>query len=136
MADLTISTPGSVVKYSNAKTAWGTAGTTITAGQSLYLDANTNLLMPAIDTSAAAAAAVGIALNGGSVNQPIQYITSGGVNLGATLTLGVTYVVGAGAGGISPIADIGTGEYPTILGIAITTSRLEVNINRSGIAAA
>ena len=134
MADLVV-TATSVVKYTGAKTGQGIAGETITAGQALYLS-TTNLLMKADDTTALKAACVGIALNGGAINQPIQYVTSGGINPGAAVAVGLTYGLTDTAGGIALISERASADFMTILGIATTTSRIQVNINASGVAIA
>ena len=123
MADLTI-TAANVVKGTGASISSGTAGGSITAGQSLYIDtANGNVLKPA-DTDAAAlsATAAGIALHASSTGQPIAYLTQGAITIGATLTAGQIYVVSATAGGIAPITDATTGWYVCILGYASSTS--------------
>lgn len=135
MADLSI-TPTSVVKYTSAITKNGIAGETIAAGQALYIASATGLLMKADDTTAAKAACVGIALNGGAINQPIQYLTSGGINPGAAVTVGAIYGITDTAGGISLISERATGDFITILGIATTTSRIEVGIKQAGVAVA
>lgn len=47
------------------------------------------------------------------------------VNLGATLTVGLEYYVSTTAGGICPVADLASGDFPTSLGFAISTSLLD-----------
>ena len=135
MADL-VSVAASVVKYTGARTATGIAGETIVAGQALYLSGSPAVLMKASDVSAAAAACVGIALNGGAVNQPITYLISGGINLGCAVAVGIPYGATDTAGGIGAISERATADYLTILGIATTTSRIEVNIRQGGVAVA
>ena len=132
MADLVV-TATNVVKYTGARTANGIAGETIAAGQALYL-ASTGLLMKADDTTATKAACVGVALNGGAINQPIQYLTGGGLNPGAAVTVGATYGVTDTAGGVGLISERASADFITILGVATTTSRIEVAINRAGVA--
>jgi hypothetical protein len=133
MADLVV-TATSVVKYAGAKTANGWAGETIIAGQTLYLDSTTGLLKKADDTTAAKATVVGIALNGGAINQPIAYLTGGGLNPGAAVTVGLAYGITDTAGGIALISERGSGDFNTFLGFATTTSRIEVNIIKAGVA--
>jgi len=130
MADLSI-TAANVVKYSNATTRTGTAGAAITAGDVLYLD--TTLKLADTDT-AAKATAVGIALNDAAIGQPVVYLVAGGINPGATVAIGTYYVISATAGNICPVADLVPGDYCTGLGWGTTTSRIEVNINVSGVA--
>lgn len=108
---------------------------TITAGQSVYLDSATSTIKLAdCDASATTAAAVGIALHGSLAGQPITYQVSGQITIGATLSAGKIYVVSATAGGIAPSADLTTGWRTSELGIAISTTILDMYIINSGIA--
>lgn len=135
MADLTI-TAANVVKGSNAVVENGHAGETITAGQAVYLDTTTMKYMLA-DANAAGAAARqvrGIALNGASNNQPLAIQRSGDITIGATLTGGTTYYLSDTPGGICPLADVGSGEYFHIIGIAKSTSVLGLSFAYSGVA--
>lgn len=127
MADISI-TATAVVPGSNAITAQGTAGTTITAGQAVYVDANGVLQLADCDSATAAAKApVGIALNGGSTGQPIVYTRGGDLTLNAVLTKGARYYLSATAGGIAPEADMtGSGKDVVLLGIARSTTVLAV----------
>lgn len=133
MADLSI-TATSVVKGSNAVVGTGTAGATITAGQSIYIDSSDSDKVKLADANASSATATcrGIALHGASADQPIDYIISGSLTMGAILTQGRVYVVSATAGGIAPVSDLTTGWYTTTLGVATSTSVLDVRIHNSG----
>lgn len=134
MADISI-TPANVVPGVDATIRQGTAGATITAGQIVYLDPTDNRykLADADSATAAARSPAGIALHGASAGQPLQIIESGTVTIGGTLSGGVAYYVSKTAGGIAPVADItGTGTYPTIIGIAASTTVLRVARVESG----
>lgn len=135
MADLSI-TATSVLAGGGAKTVEGVAGAALTAGQVVYLDSATNSYKLADNNSATAAARSpdGIALNGAASGQPVEVLTRGPVTIGATMTAGVVYYLSATAGGICPVADLTTGHYPTILGIATSTTVLSVQIHESGVA--
>lgn len=135
MADLTI-TAASVVKGSTASVDRGTAGETVTAGKAVYLDDATGKYLLADSNSATVAARSpsGIALNGAANNQPLAVARGGPVTIGATLTPGVAYYLSDTPGGICPVADVGSGEYSTILGIAKSASVLHVDISESGVA--
>lgn len=135
MADLTI-TAASVVKGAGAVTKDHTASATITAGQVVARDSSTGLVAPADNNSATAylRTAYGVALNGGAVNQPIEVCTRGPVTIGATMTAGVAYYLSDTPGGICPVADMTSGEYPTILGIATSTTVLNLNLQSAGVA--
>jgi hypothetical protein len=54
------------------------------------------------------------------------------VNLGATLVVGETYVVSRTKGAICPIGDLVAGDYPCILGVAVTTSFIVSSFFYSG----
>ena len=134
-ADLTI-TAASVVKGSNAVVENGTAGATITAGQAVYYDSATGNWKLADDNSATVAARSpkGFALNGAASGQPLAVHKAGNITIGATLTAGVAYYLSDTPVGICPVADLATGEYPTIVGIATSTTVLKVQFLESGVA--
>lgn len=135
MADLTI-TAANVVSGSDALKETGTAGETITAGQAVYKAGATKKWMKADSNSATAEArqATGIALTGSSLNQPIVVHKSGDLTIGATLTAGTAYYLSDTAGGICPLADVGSGEYVCLLGLAKSTTVLAVDIQYPGVA--
>ena len=136
MADLTI-TVGDVKKTDSTSIAEGIAGATITAGQPVYKDSTaSNKLKPADADVLASAAAVGIALHGASADQPLKYATSGNLTLSAVMTAGAVYVVSTTAGGIAPVADLGSGDYVTLLGIATSATNLKLSISVSATAKA
>jgi hypothetical protein len=135
MADLTI-TAANVVKGDGGDVDRGTAGAAITAGQAVYKDAADGKYKLADNNSATAAVRrpSGIALNGAANNQPLTVLRSGDVTIGATLTAGVAYYLSDTPGGICPVGDLASGEYPSVLGIAESTTVLNVNITQSGVA--
>jgi predicted transcriptional regulator len=133
MADLVV-TATSVVAYGGARKQTGVAGEAITAGQAIYKKAADGRLWKADCTSAAKAAAVGVALNGGAAGQPIAYVRSGGLNPGATVAVGTVYGVTDTAGGIGAISERAAADYVTLLGVAVTASRIALALNASGVA--
>jgi hypothetical protein len=135
MADLTI-TAANVVSQAGSTAARGTAGATITAGQMVALDPADGRYKLADNNSATAALRTpgGIAMNGAANGQPLAVHTGGPITIGATLTAGVVYYLSDTPGGICPVADLASGEYPTAVGIATSTSVLKVEINASGVA--
>jgi hypothetical protein len=137
MADLTV-TAANIIPATGAVILSGIAGGTITAGQAIYEDgAAGSVLKAAQGTTLAASRVVGIALNGGAIGQRIAYIQSGNLAVGTILTVGQTYVTSAAvAGSIAPLADLTTGHFPAILGIATTTSNLKVSLVIGGVAKA
>lgn len=135
MADLSITAANVVSTGSKSQKRAGIAGATITAGMPLYVIAATGKLGIAANTSAVLAEVVGIALNGASDGQPVDYQTAGTLNLGATVAVGKLYVLSA-AGLISPVDDVDTADFVTYLGGGITASSFEINIHALGVAAA
>ena len=135
MVDLVI-TAGSVVAGSNAKKTPGTAGATVTAGQTVYRAAASGKFLLADSDSATAEvrAPAGIALNGASDGQPLTIQTEGDINLGVTLVVGKTYVLSDTPGGIMPVEDLETGDYTTVLGVASAANNLEMKIVIGGAA--
>lgn len=137
MADLPI-TAASVVPSADAIRETGVAGATITAGQVVYRDAADGKYKLADNDSATAAVRSprGLALHGASANQPLVIQRSGDITIGAALTAGVAYYLSSTAGGICPVADLGSGDYPTIIGIAESTTVLNVKLHEAGAALA
>lgn len=114
--------------------SYGTAGTTITAGQALYLDAATSTLKLCDgDLSAAAADCVGISLHGSLSGQPLQYQIDGTITIGATMTLGEPYFASATAGSIIPAADLASPNRTTIIGVATSTTVMTLKLYTSGV---
>lgn len=135
MADLVI-TAASVISGNGARVEHGKAGAALTAGQSVYLDAATNRYKLSDSNSATAAVrhVDGITLNAAALDQPIAVHYRGPLTIGAALTPGQTYALSETPGGIQPVADLGSGEYPTILGMATSATVLEVKIQSAGVA--
>lgn len=124
-------TAANVIAAAGATYEDGTAGATITAGQSLYKDTSDSDKFKLCDTNGATAIIRklhGVALHGASSGQPIRVHRTGGLNPGATVAVGTIYVQSATAGGIAPSADLATGHYTSIIGIATTTSNIAVAI--------
>jgi hypothetical protein len=135
MSDLSI-TAANVLAGSGARTVDGTAGASVTAGQVVYLDSATNTYKLADCDSATAAVRSpdGIALHAAASGQPLEVLTRGPITIGATMTAGVAYYLSPNAGGICPVADVLSGDYPTIVGIATSTTVLDVLFHESGVA--
>jgi hypothetical protein len=134
LADYSI-TAANVVAGSGAKKVSAyNAGATITAGQAVYLDSSTSTLKLADNDSATAAvrSPVGIALHAALSGQPLTYCASGPLTLGASLAVGDVVCLSSTAGGLCPSADIAAGDYNTIMGIATSTTVLDVKIHEAG----
>lgn len=136
MADLTL-TAASVLAGTNATTENGIAGATITQGSALYYDATTSKWKLADNDDASAVVRMsskgGIALNAASDGQPITVLRAGAVTIGATLTAGSPYYLSATPGKICPQADLVTGKTVVLLGMATSTTVLNVAINYTGV---
>ena len=136
MADISVTATSVVPGTAAGDTVQeGLAGATITAGQPLYKDSTDgDRLKPAIITSAATAACVGIATCNCADEQRCTYQTQGNLTFNAVLTKGSSYYVSNNAGGISPFADLGSGDFVTYLGTATSTTVLAIQAHKSGIA--
>ncbi|PKA40448.1 hypothetical protein CWR43_28130 [Rhizobium sullae] len=141
MADLVI-TAANVVAAAGTPTKTGTAGATIAAGDVVYLDTATTGKWQLADSDAAAAEArgltsnIGIALNSAALNQPVVVQAGGQITLGAVLTAGTSYFLSDTPGKLCPVADISGGDYFTLMGLAASTSVLNIDVQYSGVASA
>ncbi len=135
MADISV-TAANCVPVAGTQVEYGTAGETIAAGKAIYLAAATNRWMLADSNAAGAEArtATALALTGSSAGQPIGLMRSGDVTLGGTVVAGTAYYLSDTPGGICPVADIGSGEYVCLVGIATTTAVLRLKFEYTGVA--
>lgn len=135
MADLTI-TAANVLPVAGSAVESGLAGEAVTAGKTVYLDSATNRYLLADSNSATVAARTpkGIALNGAATGQPLTVLLSGPITIGATMTAGTIYTLSETPGGIQPATDLGSGEYVSVIGVATSTTVLNVKIQSSGVA--
>jgi hypothetical protein len=129
MADLSITAANVKIKSATTRTKIVQFGETMTAGQPAYLK-STDLKYWKADAnaSAAAAAALGVVLVGAAGDAYGVIVDSGAMDLGATLTVGVPYIVSTTAGGIAPASDFAgyTGSFLTHLGYATSTSSIDI----------
>jgi hypothetical protein len=137
MSDVSI-TAANVIAGANAKKRTGRAGATITAGQVVYEDSSDSSDFKLADANASAATAnpVGIALHGASDGQPLTIVTEdddftpgGTLSLSAGADSGV-YVLSGTAGGIAPMDDLAAAMYPVIIGVAKSTTKMNLKIVR------
>ncbi len=94
MADIAIGASG-VLKASDGKVKNGTAGGVLSAGLAVFEDSadDNKLKIADADVDATKAAVAGITLNGAAANQPVQFLTEGGIDLGVALTVGTILVL-------------------------------------------
>ena len=133
MVDLVV-VAANVQPTANLQTKRKNAAELITAGQSVLVNAAGELELSENDLVVADAECAGVALTGANANHPCEYGIKGEVNMGAILSIGEVYVVGAAAGAIAPTADPGSGDFRTLIGVATTTSLLKLGPLASGVA--
>lgn len=136
MADLTIN--AAAVAASNQATIRREYpfGAAIGAGQLVYLDSNLRWqLFDSDSTNGANVSDVrGIALNNGANTQPAAVcIADPNFAPGATLTNGVTYYGSITAGAVANDVP-NAGRFPVFVGVARSTSRLNLNPTAAGVA--
>jgi len=112
-----------------------TYGESVTQGMPLYQStADSKWYQCDANDGIAKAACNGIAMSAGATDGPgfvgLPSTTQGMalINLGATLAVGTMYGISATKGAIAPIADIGTGEFPTSIGFAVTAALLDFQV--------
>jgi len=129
----------SVLAATGTALGTGTAGATIVQGDVLYADGTDGGDLKLADSSAVlTAAVVGIALNAAEDKQPVDYIRSGTLTLGAggaPPAAGEPYFLSTTAGKIDDALPA-SGEYATVLGIGLTATTMKVGIVVSGVALA
>lgn len=131
MADISQTAANVAIGASTTPTKRVQFGEAVTQGMPVYLSTDAKWYKTDANDTAAKAVAGGIVLTPASTNgygliaTPSETPGTSLVNLGATLTAGAIYCVSANLGGIAPEADIGSGHYLTILGVAATTSLLD-----------
>ena len=128
-------TAGNVLHSSQATVFTGTAGTTITQGQPLYLDTTVTPNVYKLANALTNSPVAGIAMVSAS-NQQDMVVCSRDPNFagGFTSTIGNVILVGNVAGQIQPYEDRASGWYVTTLGTMISTTRMNFYITGSNAA--
>jgi len=133
MVDIVV-TAANVLASGQATKETGVAGATITAGQVVYKDAADGKFKLSDSNAAGLNAAYGIALHGSLAGQPLTVAKNDpSFTPGATLVAGTAYYVSETPGGIQPVADLSAGETVLLLGIATSTTKLNLNIFAPGV---
>jgi hypothetical protein len=132
MVDIVI-TPANVIAGGNSTRDSGIAGEALLAGKTVFLNTTTNKWMLSDNNGSGTRSVGGIALVGASLNQPVTFIKSGDLALGATLVAGTAYYLSGTPGGICPVADLVTGMDPVLIGIATSTTNINVSIQDVGV---
>jgi hypothetical protein len=135
MVDITV-TAANVDAGTNGRIGTGKAGVAITAGKVVYFDrVNRDYRLADADVEASAKAA-GVAVCDAAAGQIVSFQIDGTYAAGATVTVGALYAVSVTAGGIAPIADLGSGDFVTVLGIGATATEIKLGIWATGVAKA
>lgn len=131
MADLTI-TAANVSVGATTTTQAVRAGVAITPGQPVYLDTADSKYKLADSDALATAKCAGVSISNAAADGDYFYMaTLGDMDLGTTLAVGEVYVVSTNSGMIAPVADLTTGDYVTILGVATATDTLDLKLHVS-----
>jgi len=131
MADITI-TPANVLASATAPKSTVTAGEAVAAGETVYKNADGKRYR-AVGTDAAKMPVEGMALNSASAaGQPLDIVKSdvapviGAHGIGT----GIPIFQSANAGKVCQLADVGTGNLTTCIGV--TNSATEISFNPIG----
>lgn len=129
-------TAANVLASANAQKLTGTAGASITAGQSVYEDPTTSTWKLADCNGASPLYKVaGIALHAALTGQPITVCTSDpAFTPGFTVAAGDVVILSSTAGGLAPVADAASGHFVSLVGIGIGTNQIKLSIVRSDVA--
>lgn len=134
MADLSQTAANVAIAGAGVSTRVVQVGEAVTQGQPGYLNSSDVKYYQAdADASAATANVAGVFLTPAAADGYAVIATLGPINVGATLTVGESYYVSDTKGGIKPSSDLATDDYVTLLGIATSTSTLELSIQVSGV---
>lgn len=134
MADYSITAASILAADDDTQISTGIFGETITAGQVVYRSTTDRRWYKADADTATTAPAVGIAINGGAAGQPGSIVTAGNLTTNSTGTAGAVVVVSTTAGGLAPVADLGSGDYVTVVGVFTSATNLLVSFIQSGVA--
>lgn len=125
-------TAAQVLPTASDPTENGIAGAAITQGQAVYKSTSGTWLLAQCDGTAAEAGSegYGIALNAaGAAGQPVLVALPGHrvtLGAGAAPAAGVVYYIGNAAGGLEPIADIGSADKVVPICIGIGSNKVKI----------
>lgn len=133
MASITLST-SALVDLQGAAQISGFAGEAIAQGKLVYRDPITRKFFLAKADAIGTKVLVGVARNGAAINAPVDVAPAGLISgLGAVLTAGLYYVLSAAtAGAIAPIADLASTNHNVLVGLALSTSTLQLAVKDWG----
>ena len=117
-----------------ASASVATAGETIVPFQLLYLKTSDSKAYLADNATAAEAVLLGFAATGAAVDEFVSYVpaTSGAFieSASALFTKGDCYEISSTAGSMATAGDATAGQFVTVVGVAISTTKLQI-INAS-----
>ena len=119
-----------------AQQLWATAGATIAAGQPVYVDAGTGLAQLGQATLAASAALQGVAGNSAAAGQQVQVVYSDpnfahGLNAAGA---GEDVWLSATAGAFCRYSDLVSGNFPVLVGITTSATKMVLRLTAGGVA--
>lgn len=121
MADVS-QTPANVRAGTGAVVSHVQAGEAFSAGQPVYLSSTDGKYYKCDANDSSKIGIKGIAVTGASADEDYFVVQTGGeCNIGGTTVKGYIYIVSA-TGGIAPSADLASGWYPVVVGVATDTS--------------
>ncbi len=132
----TATLPTTALAGAGASVATGKAGATGATGQLTYFDTATRTYKLAQADAEATAMLAGVYLNTSEViGSPVDLIKGGILGGLSSLTAGQTYCLSETvAGDVMLESDITSTNYMSTLGIAISTTEIQLGINNSGVA--
>lgn len=135
MAALTITAANliPVVTSANYSARTNVAAVDITQGQTAYLLSDNTIGLCDANGSSPAYVYRGVAISAAKAGAPCLWQVGGDLDFGAILTPATVYIAGATAGAINPISDLAAGWYLSIVGYAISTSRMRLLTTYTGV---
>ena len=138
MANYVIVTQGVAIAESNARATVVQVGVAVTEGAAVYLDTTTSKFMLADATTSAKAAVVGIIISPAALDGYALMQTSRKYIAGTTLVAGDPVYLSATAGGgnLCPHADLIATNYVTLIGHAVSTTEIKLDLIATAVAVA
>lgn len=134
-ADYSVTAASVLASAQGVKNKQYNAGASITAGQPVYLDANSTWQLADANGASPLYKVEAIALHAASTGQPLIVCESDpSFTPGFTVAAGAIVVLSATAGGLCPAADLASGHYPAIIGIGIGSNKIKLGIVRTDVA--
>lgn len=139
MADIAVNAAAVLASANAVNEKAFNAGAAITAGQLVYLDTTTNT-WKLMDADAAATGngisdTRGVALCNAANGQPLVVCKEDiDFTPGITMTNGIAVYASRNAGAVCLVADVGSGNYPTIVGIPKSTTKMNLILKAGGTA--